>query len=196
MGSSFLCASVSLVVPSRAALRCGARASRRGGVSRRGAQALGARASVVLVLGLSSCGARAWLRHRMWTLPGPGIKPVSPALADGFLTSGPPGKPITSVVFFSPQNMCFLQYETWSFLPLPVCVPFSLLEYLCQHSLPVLVPSSECVSQLRPKPVCLISVLASVMWTSYDVILHLQVEGRGHIQLIFTFPVSSTVPEM
>ena len=130
MGSSFLCASVSLVVPSRAALRCGARASRRSGFSRRGAQALGARASVVLVLGLSSCGARAWLRHRMWTLPGPGIKPVSPALADGFLTSGPPGKPITSVVFFfPPQNMCFLQYETWSFLPLPLYVPFSLLEY-------------------------------------------------------------------
>ena len=28
----------------------------------------------------------------MWDLPGPGIKPVSPALADGFLTTAPPGK--------------------------------------------------------------------------------------------------------
>ena len=28
----------------------------------------------------------------MWDLPGPGIKPMSPALAGGFLTTGPPGK--------------------------------------------------------------------------------------------------------
>ena len=28
----------------------------------------------------------------MWDLPGPGIKPVSPALAGGFLTTAPPGK--------------------------------------------------------------------------------------------------------
>ena len=27
----------------------------------------------------------------MWDLPGPGIKPVSPALAGGFLTTAPPG---------------------------------------------------------------------------------------------------------
>ena len=29
----------------------------------------------------------------MWDLPGPGLKPVSPALAGGFLTTVPPGKP-------------------------------------------------------------------------------------------------------
>ena len=29
----------------------------------------------------------------MWELPGPGLEPVSPALAGGFLTSTPPGKP-------------------------------------------------------------------------------------------------------
>ena len=28
----------------------------------------------------------------MWDLPGPGLQPVSPALAGGFLTTGPPGK--------------------------------------------------------------------------------------------------------
>jgi len=27
-----------------------------------------------------------------WDLPGPGIKPVSPALQGGLLTTGPPGK--------------------------------------------------------------------------------------------------------
>ena len=30
----------------------------------------------------------------MWDLPGPGIKPVSPALAGGFFTTEPPGKPL------------------------------------------------------------------------------------------------------
>ena len=29
----------------------------------------------------------------MWDLPGPGLEPASPALAGGFLTTAPPGKP-------------------------------------------------------------------------------------------------------
>ena len=29
----------------------------------------------------------------MWDLPGPGLEPLSPALAGGFLTTVPPGKP-------------------------------------------------------------------------------------------------------
>ena len=28
----------------------------------------------------------------MWDIPGPGLEPVSPALAGGFLTTAPPGK--------------------------------------------------------------------------------------------------------
>ena len=43
---------------------CGARASHCGGLSRCGAWAVGARASVVAVRGLSSCGSRA-LEHRL-----------------------------------------------------------------------------------------------------------------------------------
>ena len=35
----------------------------------------------------------------MWDLPGTGIEPVFPALADGFLTTGPPGKSLYSVSF-------------------------------------------------------------------------------------------------
>ena len=70
-----------------------------------GAQALGTRASVVVARGLSSCGSRALERRLsnhgsraqllrgMWDLPGPGLEPVSPALAGGFLTTVPPGKP-------------------------------------------------------------------------------------------------------
>ena len=41
----------------------------------------------------SSCGAQAWLLHSMQDLPGLGIKPMSPALAGGFFTTQPPGKP-------------------------------------------------------------------------------------------------------
>ena len=42
---------------------------------------------------LSSCGSRAQLLHGMWDLPRPGLEPVSPALAGGFSTAVPPGKP-------------------------------------------------------------------------------------------------------
>ena len=79
-----------------ATLCCGVQASHCSGFSCCGARALGARASVVVALGLSSCGSRA-LEHRlgscgtqallfrgMWDLPGPGLKPMSPALAGGF----------------------------------------------------------------------------------------------------------------
>ena len=40
----------------------------------------------------SSRGARAQLLCGMWDLPKPGLQPVFPALAGGFLTTAPPGK--------------------------------------------------------------------------------------------------------
>ena len=42
---------------------------------------------------LSNCGLRAQLLCGMWDLPGPGLEPVSPALAGRFSTTAPPGKP-------------------------------------------------------------------------------------------------------
>ena len=56
------------------------------------AWALGTRASVVVAQKLSSCDSRASLLCFMWDLLGPGIEPVSPALAGGFLTTAPPWK--------------------------------------------------------------------------------------------------------
>ena len=66
----------------------------------------------------SSCGTQAqqmWLTgsrvqaqqlwhmslvaHGMWDLPGPGLKPVSLALAGSFLTTAPPGKPGIQLYF-------------------------------------------------------------------------------------------------
>ena len=58
-----------------------------------GAQARGVRASAVTAHRLSSCGWRAYLPCGVWDLLRSGIKLVSPALQDGFLTTGPPGKP-------------------------------------------------------------------------------------------------------
>ena len=87
-------------------LRCGMPASHCGGFSCCGARAW---PSVVVARGLSSCGSQAleqslsncgaWasLLHSMWDLPGPGLEPVSPALAGGFLTTAPPGKSLTAV---------------------------------------------------------------------------------------------------
>ena len=54
------------------------------GLSSCGSQALERR--------LSSCGAQALLLCGMWDLPGPGLEPMCPALAGGFLTTAPPGK--------------------------------------------------------------------------------------------------------
>ena len=42
---------------------------------------------------LSNCGSRAQLLRSMGDLPRPGLEPVSPALAGGFSTTAPPGKP-------------------------------------------------------------------------------------------------------
>ena len=49
----------------------------------------------------------------MWDLPGPGLKPVSPALAGGFLTTAPPGKSLLSVFLISRKffwNFFFFKY--------------------------------------------------------------------------------------
>ena len=93
IGSSWLRARFSLVVASRAysSLWCA-------GFSLQWLlllQSTGSRvqASVVVAHRLSSCGSWALLLHGMWDLPGPGLKPISPALAGKFLTTVPPGKP-------------------------------------------------------------------------------------------------------
>ena len=53
---------------------------------------------------LSSCGARALLLCGMWDLPGPGLEPVSPALAGGFLNTAPPGKSTYDVFLKTVEN--------------------------------------------------------------------------------------------
>ena len=80
----------------------------------------GAQASVVAAPGLSSfssrapeyrlirCGTRAQVPCSMWDLPRPGIEPVSLALQGGFLTTGPPGKPLLYPWCFNHSEVCFV----------------------------------------------------------------------------------------
>ena len=98
-------AALGLCCCAQASSSCGAWASHCGGFSCGGARALGTQASVVaahglsscgsqaLELRLSSCGTRVYLLRGTWDLPGPGLEPVSAALAGGFLATAPPGKP-------------------------------------------------------------------------------------------------------
>ena len=48
--------------------------------------------------GLNSCGSQAYLLHGRWDPPGPGLEPMSPALAGRFLTTAPPGKPGSTII--------------------------------------------------------------------------------------------------
>ena len=73
-------------------------------------QALGGRSSSgrgsqTLKHSLHSCGNVAFLLCATWDVPGPVIKPVSPALADGFFTTEPPGKSVSR--FYSQNSEVF-----------------------------------------------------------------------------------------
>ena len=77
---------------------------------------------------LSSCGSRAQLLRGMWDLPRPGLEPVSPALAGGFSTTAPPGKPSRWILnhcttreaqkplFLKPWNTAERNEETYLYL--------------------------------------------------------------------------------
>ena len=60
-----------------------------------------------------ACGPWAWPQSRAWTqllssvwkLPGSGIEPMAPALAGGFLSTVPPGKPC---IFLNHFLSCYL----------------------------------------------------------------------------------------
>ena len=71
----------------------------------------------------------------MWGLPGPGIEPMTPALAGGFLTTAPPGKKghgILSSRIYIPVPAIFILD-----LPLPFSFPLYKMGI-------VLSPSREC----------------------------------------------------
>ena len=76
-----------------------------------------------------SCGAQAKLLHSTWDLPGPRIKPVSLALQDRFLTTGPPWKPLLYVFIHILYQVKVPFYHEWmlNFIMLFFCI--------CYHAL-------------------------------------------------------------
>ena len=94
----------------------------------------------------------------MWDLPGPGIEPVSPALAGGFLTTEPPEKSQGS--FFSKQ-LFYMVHTIWGKIKLlpPLNCFGTLVKFLffiCLWSisrlcfvpliyLSILIPISHCL---------------------------------------------------
>ena len=99
---------------------CSAQIFHCGGFPCYGAQALGhsgfsSCSSQALEHRLHSCGSWASLFHGMWDLPRSGIKLMSPALANGFFTTEPPGKPRI-------WDFYFVCGYIWSFRSLRVCM--------------------------------------------------------------------------
>ena len=81
---------------------------------------------------LSSCGARALLLRSTWDLPAPGIKRVSPALADGFSTIAPPGKSDGGVTFHRGINGIDLSQPRTHMFDLCNASPFPILLHTFQ----------------------------------------------------------------
>ena len=76
-------------------------------------------AALVVKHRLSSCGIRTWLLQGMWNPPGPGIEPVSPALAGRFLTTEPPGR--SSLCFHLYPSISVFLFDRKSAEVIPVC---------------------------------------------------------------------------
>ena len=60
----------------------------------------------------------------MWDLPGPGLEPVSPALAGGFVTTAPPGKAGNT---FNTTVGCMFKIDVLCCLSVPVLQVENLL---------------------------------------------------------------------
>ena len=56
---------------------------------------------------LRTCGALSQLLQDRWSLPRPGVEPMSPALAGGFITIQPPGSPGLNCFSISNRNRGF-----------------------------------------------------------------------------------------
>ena len=95
----------------------------------------------------------------MWDLPGPGIEPVSPALAGGFLTTVPPGK--SSIILILPRKKRERERERENQSELPTFLQLVKAESVLEearfpNSLPVSLFSdkwySESISWLLQAP--------------------------------------------
>lgn len=73
--------------------------------------------------GLRSCGSWAQLPRGMRNLPGPGMEPMSPALAGAVLTTGPQEKSRTAVLWVNIlQWTCMTFVFHWSIIDVRYCM--------------------------------------------------------------------------
>ena len=112
VGSSLLCEGPLQLWRAGATLYRGARASHCRGLSL--SRPLTVAASPVAehrlqTRRLSSCGSQAQLLRGTWDLPRPGHEPVSSALAGRFLTTAPPGKPLSG--YFEEKSKIYWRKE-------------------------------------------------------------------------------------
>ena len=75
---------------------------------------------------LSNCGSRAHSLRGIWDPPGPGLEPMSPALAGRLSTTAPPGKPhrgllihADTIIIFGANPFLLVDLETARFASLP-----------------------------------------------------------------------------
>ena len=64
----------------------------------------------------------------MWDLSGPGLEPVSPALAGGFLTTAPPGKSSQVTLIQNSQHSTLAYFGVASHKPHHLIVSFGITE--------------------------------------------------------------------
>ena len=96
---------------------------------------------------LSNCGSWAQPLHGMWDLPGPGLEPVSPALAGGFSTTAPPGKPqyicLLFLIYLFIQSFIYISMDSCVFYTLGYNLNTMLFIYFPTQILPDLVIGSS-----------------------------------------------------
>ena len=167
VGSSLLYGAFLQLWRAGVTLHCGARVSHCGGFSCCGAQALCMRASIVVARGLSSRGSRAQLLRDVWDLPRPGLKPVCPELADGFLTTASLGK--------SPTNGILIQY--WCLLPIYLKISFTHNSIITNDKNETVLTDSL-LSKMKNSPcfyfhpLSLLPVFVGIVWNCTEVIIN------------------------
>ena len=101
VGSSLLCAGFLQLRRAEATLRCSARASHCGGLSRSRARALGARAQQLWHVGSRAQAQQLWRTGPLAPRHVESLEPVTPALAGRLPTTVPPGKSYCPSLFIA-----------------------------------------------------------------------------------------------